>query len=73
MGTGSEVSICIEAAEALEADGVATRVVSMPCFDRFVEQDEDYRESVLPAVLPGAGLGRGRRYLRMGALDDRGR
>jgi transketolase len=40
----------MEAAEALEADGVATRVVSMPCFDRFIEQDEGYRESVLPAA-----------------------
>ena len=49
IGTGSEVSICIEAAEALEADGVATRVVSMPCFDRFIEQDEDYRDVGAPA------------------------
>ncbi len=50
IGTGSEVSICLEAAEALEGDGVATRVVSMPCFDRFIEQDEAYREQVLPAA-----------------------
>ena len=49
IGTGSEVSVCLEAAEALESDGVATRVVSMPCFDRFIEQDEEYRETVLPA------------------------
>jgi transketolase len=48
IGTGSEVSICVEAAEALEADGLATRVVSMPCFDRFVEQDHGYRDTVLP-------------------------
>ncbi len=48
IGTGSEVSICIDAAEALEADGLATRVVSMPCFDRFSEQDADYRDEVLP-------------------------
>ncbi len=50
MGSGSEVSICVEAAEALEGDGVAARVVSMPCFDRFIEQDDDYREQVLPAA-----------------------
>ena len=50
IATGSEVSICLEAAEALEGEEIATRVVSMPCFDRFVEQDEDYRESVLPAA-----------------------
>jgi transketolase len=48
IGTGSEVSICMEAAEALEADGLATRVVSVPCFDRFLEQDDGYRDTVLP-------------------------
>jgi transketolase len=48
MATGSEVHICTEAADRLEADGVATRVVSMPCMDRFAEQDEEYRDSVLP-------------------------
>ena len=64
IGTGSEVSICLEAAEALEGDGLGTRVVSMPCFDRFIEQDDEYRESVLPAscrarvsVEAGATLG----------------
>jgi transketolase len=48
IGTGSEVSICVEAAELLEADGIATRVVSAPCLERFAEQDDDYRDSVLP-------------------------
>src|SRR5215216_4741618 len=48
IGTGSEVHICVGAAELLEEDGVATRVVSAPCLDRFAEQDQDYRESVLP-------------------------
>ena len=48
IGTGSELHICAQAAEQLEADGIATRVVSAPCLDRFAEQDEDYRESVLP-------------------------
>jgi len=64
IGTGSEVSICMDAAEALEDDGVSTRVVSMPCFDRFIEQDEEYRETVLPvacrarvSVEAGATLG----------------
>jgi transketolase len=51
IGTGSEVSLCLEAAERLEADGIATRVVSMPCFDRFGEQDEAYRDSVLPPAV----------------------
>jgi transketolase len=49
IGTGSEVHICTAAADLLEADGIATRVVSAPCLDRFAEQDEDYRESVLPS------------------------
>jgi transketolase len=48
MGTGSEVSLCIEAAERLDADGVAVRVVSMPCMDTFAEQDDTYRDEVLP-------------------------
>jgi len=48
MATGSEVHICTEAADRLETDGVATRVVSMPCIDRFAEQDDEYRDSVLP-------------------------
>jgi transketolase len=48
IGTGSEVHICSAAAELLEEDGIATRVVSAPCLDRFAEQDEDYRQSVLP-------------------------
>jgi transketolase len=48
IGSGSEVSICAEAAELLEADGIATRVVSAPCLERFGEQDDDYRDAVLP-------------------------
>jgi transketolase len=48
IGTGSEVHICVAAADLLEEDGVATRVVSAPCLDRFAEQDQDYRDSVLP-------------------------
>jgi transketolase len=48
IGTGSEVHICSGAAELLEEDGIATRVVSAPCLDRFAEQEEDYRHSVLP-------------------------
>jgi transketolase len=48
IGTGSEVEICLAAADRLESDGVPTRVVSMPCYDRFGEQDDAYRDSVLP-------------------------
>jgi transketolase len=48
IGTGTEVGLCLEAADALEADGVAVRVVSMPCMDTFSDADDAYREEVLP-------------------------
>jgi transketolase len=48
IGTGSEVHICSGAADLLEEDGIATRVVSAPCLDRFAEQEQHYRDSVLP-------------------------
>ena len=48
MGTGSEVSLCVDAYEKLKAAGVKARVVSMPSWDIFEHQDEAYRESVLP-------------------------
>src|ERR671910_2969341 len=51
IGTGSELHICLEAAELLEDGGVATRVVSAPCLDRFAEQDDDYRDTVLPPAV----------------------
>ncbi|WP_308167522.1 transketolase [Catellatospora tritici] len=49
MGTGSEVQLCLAARELLEADGIATRVVSMPCQEWFRASDAGYRESVLPS------------------------
>jgi transketolase len=49
IGTGSEVHLCMQAADLLEQDGIATRVVSAPCLDRFELADADYRESVLPS------------------------
>jgi transketolase len=48
IGTGSEVSLCLQAADALNE--VRVRVVSMPCMDTFTKADEAYRESVLPAA-----------------------
>jgi transketolase len=50
ISTGTEIHICARAADLLEADGIATRVVSMPCMENFADQDEDYRERVLPAA-----------------------
>ncbi|AKF27542.1 transketolase [[Brevibacterium] flavum] len=51
MGSGSEVQLAVNAAKALEAEGVAARVVSVPCMDWFQEQDAEYIESVLPAAV----------------------
>jgi transketolase len=48
IGTGSEVSLCVEAYEKLMAEGVQARVVSMPSWDIFDNQDQAYKESVLP-------------------------
>ena len=51
MGTGSEVQIAVAAREALEADGIPTRVVSLPCVEWFADQDEAYRREVLPPTV----------------------
>ncbi|UXM89801.1 transketolase [Paenarthrobacter sp. JL.01a] len=51
IGTGSEVQLAVAAREALQAEGIAARVVSMPCVEWFKKQDEAYRESVLPAAV----------------------
>ncbi|WP_330236680.1 transketolase [Streptomyces sp. NBC_00566] len=63
IATGSEVHVAVEAREQLQAEGVPTRVVSMPSVEWFEEQDQGYRESVLPpsvkarvAVEAGIGL-----------------
>ena len=48
IGTGSEVSLCVEAAEDLVKDGVAVRVVSMPSWELYEQQDIEYREKILP-------------------------
>lgn len=51
IATGSEVSLALEARETLQSEGVATRVVSMPCWELFEEQSEDYRNEVLPPAV----------------------
>ena len=48
MATGSEVQLALAARETLETEGHPTRVVSMPCVEWFAEQDQAYREQVLP-------------------------
>ncbi len=51
IGTGSEVGLAVQAKQALDAQGIKTRVVSMPSTDVFDRQDVAYRESVLPAAV----------------------
>ncbi len=69
IGTGSELELCLKAAEQLTAEGVATRVVSLPCWELFEEQSDEYRDEVLPAgclarVAVEAGIKQGwERYL----------
>ncbi|MBO6575431.1 MAG: transketolase [Rhodothermales bacterium] len=82
MGTGSELQLAVGAADALVADGVAVRVVSMVCTDVFDRQDAEYRNAVLPpsvsarvAVEAGVSLG-WERYVGLAgttvAMDDYG-
>ncbi len=75
LGSGSEVALCIAAHEQLKAEGLKSRVVSMPSWDLFEQQDEAYRESVLPdavqarvSVEAASGLGWERYVGRHGAI-----
>lgn len=52
VGTGSEVSLCVEAADVLADDGVSAQVVSMPSWDRFDVQDDAFATTVFPAGVP---------------------
>jgi transketolase len=74
ISTGSEVQLAVAARETLQADGIPTRVVSLPCREWFDEQDATYRASVLPATVKArvsveAGVGQGWREL----VGDAGR
>ncbi|MHA7304638.1 transketolase [Arthrobacter sp. TMN-49] len=51
IATGSEVQLAVEAREALQAEGIATRVVSMPCVEWFNAQPAQYREQILPSAV----------------------
>ena len=52
IGTGSEVHVCLGAADVLAAEGIVARVVSMPCWELFDQQDPDYQDAVLTDALP---------------------
>ena len=56
LATGSEVSIAMEAREKLAQEGIQTAVVSMPCWELFDQQDEDYRQKVLGPATPRVAI-----------------
>jgi transketolase len=56
VATGSEVWVALEAAESLVDDGISLRVVSLPCWEAFLEQEDSYRTGVLGDGLPRASL-----------------
>ncbi|MCL6284325.1 transketolase [Ruegeria sp. 2012CJ41-6] len=66
IATGSEVSIAMEAKAKLEAEGIGTRVVSMPCMELFAAQDEAYRKRVLPGGPVRVGI---EAAVRLGGWD----
>jgi transketolase len=51
IATGSEVSLALDAREKLQAEGIPTRVVSLPCWELFEEQTQDYRDEILPPAV----------------------
>ena len=74
LATGSEVQLAVAAHERLKADGISTRVVSMPCLEWFDEQDEAYRDSVLvPSVRARVAIEAGSTLGWWKYVGDRGR
>ncbi len=78
LATGSELGLAVQAWEHLMAEGVRARVVSLPCWELFERQDEDYRETVLPgavearvAIEAGSSFGWERYVGRRGATITR--
>ena len=77
MATGSEVSIALAARDILQAEGIGTRVVSMPCWELFEQQDEKYRRRVLPrgavrvAIEAGVRFGWDRWLIGEGGRHDK--
>ncbi|ALG90581.1 MULTISPECIES: transketolase [Actibacterium] len=74
LATGSEVEIAMKARDLLQAEGIGTRVVSMPCWELFAQQDASYRKRVLPAGPVRVGIEAGVRFgWDQWLLGERGR
>ena len=56
IASGSEVSVAMDAREKLQAEGIGTRVVSMPCMELFAQQDDAYRKRILPGGAVRVGV-----------------
>lgn len=71
MATGSEVHVAVGAAAMLAADGINSRIVSMPCLENFMVQSQEYRSHVLPAGVPRVAFeaGRGESWGRLIGCD----
>lgn len=72
LATGSEVELAIAAAKALDGQGIAARVVSMPCLEVFNQQDSAYRATVLPENLPILAIEAGVSAIWRGVVGHRG-
>ena len=64
LASGSEVSLCLQAQELLESSGIATRVVSMPCFELLCEQDCSYHKELFAGKVLGVEAARGNELYR---------
>lgn len=64
LASGSEVSLCLQAQELLESSGIATRVVSMPCFELLCEQDCSYHKELFSGAVLGVEAARGNELYR---------
>lgn len=71
MASGSEVHVAVEAAAKLAADGISSRIVSMPCLETFAAQSQEYRNQVLPGGVPRVAFeaGRGESWGRLIGCD----
>lgn len=71
MASGSEVHVAVEAAARLAADGITSRIVSVPCLEVFMAQSQEYRSQVLPAGVPRVAFeaGRGESWGRLIGCD----
>ncbi len=68
LASGSEVGLALDSAKELESSGIATRVVSVPCYDLFIAQDKAYRDSVLQGRILAIEAARGLEWFRF--ADD---